>query len=352
MTLCRHFGTCGGCAFQDMAPDAYRAMKREEAVEALKRHGFDTADVAEIVSVPPRSRRRASFKAKKKNGATEIGFHAARSHAIVDMHECLVLTPTLFSAVTGLRAMLHAILRENEAAELHVTETDAGLDLAIKWQRKLRPDAAAQFAPWAKRLGIARITAGNDIVLQLAPPRLCLGPAKVALPPGAFLQPTREGEGALQSRLLQLLDGARRVADLFAGCGTFALPLARRAAVHAVDADRPMLAALADAARSTPGLKPVSTAARDLFKRPLAPAELNPFDAVLLDPPRAGAKEQAAQIARSKLRCVAYVSCNAQSFARDARLLADAGFTLGPVTPVDQFLWSAHIELVAGLSRP
>jgi len=351
MTLCRHFGTCGGCAYQDMPPDAYRALKRDAVIAALERHGFADPDVADIVCVPPRTRRRAVFKVKK-NGATEIGFHAARSHAIVDMHECLVLTPRLFAAVAGLRATMHAILRANEACELHATETDTGLDLAIEWRRKLLPDAAAQFAPWAERLSIARIAAGNEIVLQREVPRVRLGPADVSLPPQAFLQPTREGESELQSQVLRILAGARRIADLFAGCGTFTLPLARSAAVHAVDADRPMLAALAAAARATPGLKPVTTAVRDLFKRPLVPAELAPFDAVLLDPPRAGAQAQSAQIAKSKLSRIAYVSCNPQSFARDARILADAGFALGTVTPVDQFLWSSHIELVAGFTRP
>jgi 23S rRNA (uracil1939-C5)-methyltransferase len=209
----------------------------------------------------------------------------------------------------------------------------------------------AKLAQWAGQANVARITSGNDILVELAQPTLRIGKTQVRLPPHAFLQPTREGEAFLQTQVRQALSGAKAVADLFAGCGTFALTLAEKAKVHAVDLDGTMLDALAAAAQRANGLKPVSREKRDLFKRPLAARELNAFDGVSLDPPRAGAETQISQLARSTVRRVVYVSCSAESLTRDARILVDAGFKMNPVIPVDQFLWSEHIELVASFGR-
>lgn len=351
MIVCRHFGTCGGCALQDLPQDEYRARKRDEIAEALNRNGITGAIIDDVISVSPRSRRRATFKLEKRNNKTEIGFHAAKSHDIVDMQECLVITPTLFSAVAGFREMFAAILRENEKAELHVTETDTGFDVAIRWKRLVTPKLIAEIAPWATKLKFARVTSGDEILIELAQPQISFGKARVDLPRETFLQPTREGEGALQSVVLEAIGKAKHVADLFAGCGTFSLPLAEHARVHAVELERPALNALEKAARNTPGLKPVTTESRDLFKRPLTAPELARFDAVVLDPPRAGAAAQAKELAKSKLARLAYVSCNAASFARDARILVDGGFRLGHITPVDQFLWSSHTELAAAFVR-
>lgn len=348
--LCRHFGTCGGCLTQDMPQDAYRAQKRQIVIDALSHHGVE-AEVTEIVSVPPHSRRRATFKAAKEAGETLLGFYARASHVIVDMHECRLLTSKLFAAVPRLRAMMAALLRPGDEAELHVTETDSGLDLAIVSKRMLKPALTAELARWAQELKFARVTMGGEIAVTLAPPMLNFGKSRVTLPLKAFLQPTREGEAALQTFVLGALSGAKEIADLFSGCGTFALPLAERARVHAVELDAKMLEALAEAARHTQGIKPVTTDQRDLFKVPLSPPELKRFDAVLLDPPRTGALAQAKALAASKVRRIAYVSCNAQSFARDARVLVEAGFRMGPVTPVDQFLWSDHVELMAVFTR-
>jgi len=348
--LCRHFGTCGGCLTQDLPEDSYRAHKRQIVVDALTHHGVE-AEVSEIVSVRSHTRRRATFKAAKEAGETLLGFYARASHDIVDMHECRLLTPKLFAAVPRLRAMMAALLREGEKAELHVTETDDGLDLAIAWKRMIKPALTAELARWAGELKFARIAMGDEIAVALARPTLRFGNARVALPLKAFLQPTREGEAALQNLVLEALDGAKQVADLFSGCGTFTLPLAERARVHAVELDARMLEAMAEAARHTQGLKPLTTEQRDLFKVPLSPPELKRFDAVLLDPPRAGALAQVKAIAASKVRRIAYVSCNPASFARDARVLIEAGFHMGRVTPVDQFLWSDHVELVAAFVR-
>jgi 23S rRNA (uracil1939-C5)-methyltransferase len=291
---------------------------------ALKRAGVE-AEILEPVSVPPRSRRRAVFKFAN----SEIGFHAAKSHAIVDMRECLVLTPGLFRLVQQLRTRL-AFLKQ--PAEIHITETLTGFDLAFRSPQELLPRLTADMAQAAVGLNIARIVFNKDLLLESAAPAVEEGGVRIKLPPHVFLQPTREGEAALRARVLEMVGSAKTVADLFAGCGTFALALARKAKVHAVEQD-------------------ASIEARDLFKLPLTPAELNAYDAVVLDPPRAGAEAQACTLAKSRVPKIAYVSCDAASFARDAALLIAGGYDISPVTPIDQFLWSSHIELVAAFSR-
>jgi 23S rRNA (uracil1939-C5)-methyltransferase len=349
--LCRHFGTCGGCAYQDLPDGRYRALKRDIVLRALARNSLERADVADIVEVAPGTRRRCVFKIKKNGGELLVGFHARASHSIVDMQECRVLTPTLFGLVARLREIMGEVLNDGETAELHATETDNGFDLLFRWQRKTVPELIAKLAQWAGEANVARITSGNDILVKLAEPVLRIAPAEIQLPPHAFLQPTRNGEAFLQSQVCAALSGAKIVADLFAGCGTFSLALAEKMRVHAVELDGTMVNALGAAARKTRGLKPVTQEKRDLFRRPLTPRELDAFDGVCLDPPRAGAEAQAVQLARSRLRRIAYVSCSAESFARDARVLVDAGFRMNPVIPVDQFLWSEHIELVASFGR-
>jgi 23S rRNA (uracil1939-C5)-methyltransferase len=349
--LCAHFGSCGGCTYQDMPDAAYRAMKRDGVLAALATHGLSDVTVAEAVEASPATRRRATLKVEKREGRTLIGFHAARSHTIVDLEECRVMTSALTALVAGLRGMMQAILHEGEKTELHVTATDTGPDLVLRWKRLVSPALTAHLANWAGRLGIARITAGAETLIEMQVPSIRIGRATVKLPPDAFLQATAEGEAALVAHVTAHLSDAKSVCDLFCGCGTFALPLAERARVHAVELDGAMLSALGAATRTTPGLKPVTTEKRDLFKRPLAATELARFDGVVLDPPRAGALAQARALAQSRIPRIAYVSCNPASFARDARLLVDGGYRMGPVTPVDQFLWSSHIELVAGFAR-
>lgn len=351
LPLCRHFGDCGGCAVQDLPGEDYRSFKKNLIAEALTRHGLDASVIEDVVPVPPHSRRRATFKAEKRDGRTVLGFHAARSHAIVDMRECLVLTPRLFAAAQGLREMMAALLAEGEGVEFYLVEADNGFDLAIAWKRRTTSAIVAEIARWAPKLSLVRVTAGRDLLYETAAPEIALGLARVKLPPQAFLQPTREGERALQAGVADALGKPKSVTDLFSGCGTFTFPLAARARVHAVDADGPMLEALAMAARSASGLKPVSTEKRDLFRRPLEPRELDRFDAAVLDPPRAGALAQVRMLAKSRLAGIAYVSCDAASFARDARVLVDGGFRLDRIVGVDQFLWSAHLELAAAFSR-
>jgi 23S rRNA (uracil1939-C5)-methyltransferase len=347
--ICPHFGTCGGCSLQDLPPEVYRAKKRDSVVAALKRAGVE-AVVEEPVVVQPRSRRRAVFKIKSLPEGLHIGFHAAKSHTVIDMHHCDVLTPALFALVGGLRQKLEPLFGVGETAELHVTETDTGFDCALRWRAALTSTLTAALSSALSDLGIARLTMGRELAFETAAPAVTLGGVKVTLPPNPFLQSTAEGEAALQARVLETVGKAKNVADLFAGVGTFALPLARKARVHAVEQDQAALAALADASKSS-GLKPLTTEVRDLFKLPLTPAELNDYAAVVLDPPRAGAQAQVKALARSKVPIVAYVSCDASTFARDAALLMAGGFRMGPVTPIDQFLWSSHIELVGSFVR-
>ena len=349
--LCRHFGACGGCTLQNLTARDYRDLKRNKILDALARSGLGSAFLEDVVNVPPRSRRRATLKVLKKSGEVQIGFHALRSHAIVDMRECLVLTSGLFETTQCLGRTLAAILREGEGVDLYVFEADNGFDLDISLNRKLALDIFAEIAAFAPKLNIIRMTASSDLLYQAAAPEVRFGKARVKPPPRAFLQPTREGEAVLQSRVLETVGKARNVVDLFSGCGTFALPVAENAKVHAVDSDGSFLEAFAAAARTTSGLRPVTIERRDLFKHPLTAQELNRFDTAILDPPRAGALAQAKMLAKSDLKRIAYVSCDAASFARNAEVLADGGFRLAWIVGVDQFLWSAHIELAAAFTR-
>jgi len=349
--ICRHFGICGGCSLQDLPDRTYAEVKRERVAGALNRRGLHT-HVHEPIRVPPHSRRRAVFKAMKLNGAVALGFQAASSHAVVDMQECLVLTPALVEACAGLRRLFAELLADGGSAELHVTDTDVGLDLAIRWTRKTTPELVAALSRWARRGNVARVITNSDVAFSVASPMVRLAEVEVDLPPGGvFLQATREGERALQEIVCNALSGAKSIADLFAGCGTFSLALARDARVHAFDASNAMLATLARAARRAAGMKPVIVEQRDLFRRPLSARELSPFDGTVLDPPRAGARAQVRELAGARVARIAYVSCSAESFARDARILCDAGFGLPAVTPIDQFLWSDHIELVGVFER-
>ena len=346
-----HFGVCGGCTLQNLSVEAYRAYKRNMVVNALSRAGLGDVTVKDPLLSPQKSRRRAVFKFGKEKGQVTVGFHAARSHTIVDMRECLVLTEGMFDLTVTLRTGLSPILAEGEKGEVHVSETDTGFDLAFRWRRRLTPALTAAIADSFVGADIARIIFNGEIVLERAKPQIAFGGIAVVPPPHAFLQATREGEAVLQSHVLSLTQGAKLIADLFAGIGTFSLPLARRAKVHAVEQDSEALVALSEATRKASGLKPVTTEKRDLFKTPLTANELNRFDAVVLDPPRAGAEAQARQLAAAKVPRSAYVSCDPSSFARDAAILAKAAFRLNDVTPVDQFLYSDHIELVGGFSR-
>jgi 23S rRNA (uracil1939-C5)-methyltransferase len=348
---CRHFADCGGCALQHLEPSAYRAWKLELLREALARRGIE-APTAPLVVVPPASRRRAVLAAGHESGRVRLGFNATGSHRIVDLAACPVLQPALAGLLVPLRAVLAEVLVPRERADIALTATDSGIDLWLQTRRDLPLAARQALIGLAERCDLARISLGpaaEPLILR-RPPRILLGGVPVALSPGGFLQATAEGEAALTGEVLGALAGRGRVADLFAGCGTFTLPLAARchARVHAVEGDGAALTALAAAAR---GLGRVTTERRDLARAPLTAGELDRFEAVVFDPPRVGAREQAFEIGRSRLDLAVAVSCNPSSFARDARILLDAGFRLKSLLAVDQFLWSPHLELVASFRR-
>jgi 23S rRNA (uracil1939-C5)-methyltransferase len=347
--VCAHFGRCGGCALQMMAQGAYLAWKRDLVLNALKQRGFTHVPVEEIRAVPPGTRRRAMFKARGDSERVAMGFYEAESRRLVDISECPVLVPALVRLIGPLKLQLAQILKPNETTELHATATETGVDLSLKIKRSRRPDLLMALSELASALKLARLNWNGETVAMAATPAMSIGRFTVALPPESFLQPTKEGEAILQKLVREEAGSARRIADLFSGCGTFALDLAEGRAIHAVDSAEPQIEALMAGAKA--GRANLTAETRDLFRRPLLASELARFDAVVLDPPRPGATAQVQALAQSAVPTVLYVSCNPASFARDARILVDGGYRLTRVVPLDQFLWSPHVELFARFVR-
>jgi 23S rRNA (uracil1939-C5)-methyltransferase len=348
--ICRHFGECGGCALQHLDRQPYLDWKRSRVVNALSMEGID-APVEPVLAFGAHTRRRATFSALRAKGAPLLlGFRKAQSHDLIDIGQCPVLLSRIEAALPGLRLLLDDLLPAGEARIL-VTACESGFDLNIETaENALRPLTPA-IAHAAEALGIVRITLGDDPVLTTATPRVTCGGVPVDLPPRAFLQASAEAEAAMAAIAVEALGKAGTVADLFCGVGAFSFALARKAAVTAVEIDRRLIAALERAARHAQGLKPVRTLVRDLMREPLSRPELKDFDAVLFDPPRAGAIAQARALAKSEVPVVIAVSCNPASFAKDARALIDGGYALGRVVPIDQFTYSPHVELVAVFER-
>ncbi len=353
---CPHFGACGGCALQHWSAGPYLLWKADLIRQALAREGIET-EILPAFASPPGSRRRLALHARPGTpGLARLGFKARGSWRLVEVEVCTIADPRLIAALPGLRRLAAAFLvTPKSAPTLHVTWTDAGIDVDVTGveRRKggMSADSHMKAAAAAAAMDAARVTQTGEMVFQARQPAVRIGRAAVALPPGAFLQATQQAETAMADFVVAQLAGASRAADLFCGVGTFALRLAETCRVHAADASAEAVAALASAPGGAPGLKAVTTEARDLFRRPMLAQELKGFDAAVFDPPRAGAESQAAELAKSKLPRVVGVSCNPASFARDARILVDAGFVLERVLPVDQFLWSPHVELVGVFAR-
>ncbi len=350
--VCRHFLTCGGCLAQHMSPTLYRDWKRGLVVEAFRHRGI-AAEVAPIVVVDAASRRRAFLGVERRGAEVIIGFREEGQHALVDLAECPVLDPLIVSAVPGLRDLARRVMVDRAGGRLVVTRLDHGLDVSFDNGRKdLSPHEKAEVAVMAQALRLARLVVGGEVIVAAGKPVVTIGGVAVEIEPGLFLQAVPQAERLLADLCVKALPkSAKTVADLFSGVGTLTLPLARRAAVSAYDSDKRAVAALANAVRHAQGLKPVTPIVRDLFRDPLSARELNFFDAVVFDPPRAGAAEQAERLAKSRVGLVIAVSCNPATFARDARTLIDGGFRMGPVTPIDQFLYSAHVEAVTVFRR-
>jgi 23S rRNA (uracil1939-C5)-methyltransferase len=346
---CPHFKSCGGCQLQH-ADDAFVAAWKVEVVEsALSAHGLETV-FRPIETSPEKSRRRAGFAARRTKKGALAGFHGRASGTIVPIPGCLLLDADVLRGADLSEALAVAGASRKATLSVMVTTTLTGLDVAVTHGKPLDGPLRQHLARICAQSGIARLSWDGEVVAMSSPPTHSFGVAKITPPPGAFLQATAHGEGALTAAVKDIVDGCPRVIDLFAGCGTFALPLARNAEVHAVEGDAEMVRALDAGWRHGTGLKTVTTEMRDLFRRPLMPDEMHKFQAVVLDPPRAGAEAQIAELAKSKLAKIAYVSCNPVSFARDAAHLATAGFHLDWVQVVDQFRWSSHVELVGSFT--
>ena len=353
---CPHFGACGGCALQHWAGGPYLAWKAEQIRLALARERIET-EILPPFAARPGSRRRLALHARPgQHGEAQIGFKARRSWRLTPIDVCPVADPRLVAAFPALRSLAAPLFeRPKSAPTLHVTQTETGLDVDITGVEQrgggLSGDGRARVAEAAAAADLARVTLGGEILYQARAPMIRVGRASVALPPGAFLQAVAEAEAAMAGFIREALAGAKSVADLYCGVGAFALRLAEDAAVAAYDIAASGIAALQAAHGATPGLKAIAAEARDLVRRPVLAAQLDRIEAAVIDPPRAGAAEQHHELARSKLARVASVSCNPATFARDARILTDAGFTLARVLPVDQFLWSPHVELVGVFER-
>jgi 23S rRNA (uracil1939-C5)-methyltransferase len=347
---CPHYRACGGCVLQHASETFVAGWKVDVVRSALAGQGLAAPVRAQHTS-PERSRRRATLTGRRSKKGALVGFHARGSDTVVEVPDCRVLRPELLAVLPALRqATLLGASRKGEIA-FTVSLSDSGLDIAATGGKDPDPELFAALAQLAEAADFARLAWNGAALANRRPAQQRFGTARVTPPPGAFLQATVQGEAALVAAVREAVGGAARIADLFAGCGTFALPLAERAEVHAVEGEADMVAALLAAGRTTPGLRRLSGEARDLFRRPLLADELARFDAVVLDPPRAGAEAQVAELARAGVPVLAYVSCNPVSFARDARLLAAAGYEIDWLHVVDQFRWSVHVELVARFTQ-
>ena len=344
---CRHFGDCGGCTLQHLAPPAAAAWKRGRILAALGQRGV-AATAEETVAIAPGSRRRAVFAYRMAGRTAVLGFNARASGRIVDQAECPLLDPRLAGLVAPLRTLLADVGAGGPGGDVAVTLTDAGADVVIDLPAAPDLGRFERLGAFGRERGLARLSwrcgGRTEPVATFREPVLTIGGATVTLPPGAFLQASAGGEAAIARVVESAVGAAFPVADLFCGVGTFALRLAARGAVHAIDGDAGLIAALERTRR-------VATAVRDLFRSPLAGDELGRFAAVVFDPPRAGARAQAEALAAGGPATVVAVSCNPATFARDALILTDGGYRLERLVPIDQFPWSAHVELVAVFHR-
>ena len=347
---CKHFKSCGGCQLQHASDSVVEAFKTDIIAQALAAQGIKT-EIRPIVTSPAQSRRRATFAARRTKKGAMSGFHGRASDTVIEIPDCKLVEHELLAARDIAEAL--AELGGSRKATLAVTVTTSrvGLDIQVSGGKPIDGPLRITLAALCDNRGFARLTWDDEVIAQRAPPVQRFGVADVCPPPGAFMQATAHGEAHLLAAVQEAVGEAKRVIDLFAGCGTFTLPLAKNAEVFAVEGDKQMMAAMDKGWRMAQGLKTVTHVARDLYRRPLLPDEFKKYDAVVMDPPRNGAEAQTAELIRSEIKRVAYVSCNPVTFARDVARMIEGGFTLDWVQPVDQFRWSSHVELAAQLSR-
>jgi 23S rRNA (uracil1939-C5)-methyltransferase len=349
--ICKHFTHCGGCAMQHWSLAEYHLWKRGLVADALEQVGL-IAPLEPLIDAHGQGRRRAVLHARRgARDVLEVGFTAPRAHHIVAIDRCPILAPGLEGAISAAWAIAEILKPTDKPLDIQVTATDSGMDVDVRGSGPLNSGRTTALAGVAEKFGLARITRHGELVAQSAQPLMKIGRAQVPLPPAAFLQATVAGEATLARLVLDHVGDAKRVADLFCGIGTFALRMAERARASAADSEASAIKALERAAANTSGLKPVACQVRDLFRRPFMAADLKGIDAVVFDPPRQGAETQARELAKSGVPVVVAVSCDAATFARDARILVDGGYKLVSVTPVDQFRYSFHVEMVGKFEK-
>ena len=352
--LCPHVSRCGGCALPHLSDDLYGRWKANLLTEALATHGIALTPEP-MIRVAHNARRRAVLTARRGDRQIELGFHVCRSHEIETIAECAILSAPIVSALPGLRTLAGLLLTEKGEAKVTVIDTPHGLDVDFDGAtKKPSADIGSAVVAAAASHRVARLSLKGAPILTRANPALSMAGVDVVPPPGAFLQAVAAAEQAMQKIAAEALGRSKRVADLFCGLGTFSFACAVKSKVLAIDSDRKLIDALTASARKAQGLKPIETRVRDLYQDPLSPLELDSIDgidAVVFDPPRAGAKAQAEALAKSKVKTVVAISCNPATLGRDLAILIAGGYKLGSVTPIDQFLYTAHIEAVAVLRR-
>ncbi|MBN9278931.1 MAG: class I SAM-dependent RNA methyltransferase [Hyphomicrobium sp.] len=342
---------CGGCVARHMPLAMYQEWKREFLVRALRQQNI-SADIQPLITVPEHTRRRATFNTRRIRGEMRIGYHGRRSHDLVPAEDCPVLDKRIVELLPALAQLAGVVAGQEEETRLAITLTDTGADVDLEGnERALSAAARAKIGEITGAARMARVSVGGVPVIERQAPVLHFAGKAVTPPPGAFLQAVPEAEQAMIDLVTTALGKAKQVGDLFCGLGTLTLPIAQKARVTAFDADRNAIAALNEAQRKNQGLKPFTAKPRDLFRDALSPMEMKDLDAVVLDPPRAGAKAQCERLAQSKVKRVVMVSCNPATLARDLRILIDGGYRLDAITPIDQFLYSPHLEAVAVLTR-
>ncbi|MGV8998337.1 MAG: class I SAM-dependent RNA methyltransferase [Parvibaculaceae bacterium] len=351
---CNHFGQCGGCALQHIEPSVYAEWKREQVIASLSSRGIDV-EVDPLVTADAATRRRATFAATRTKKGVMLGYYGRASHNIIAIERCPLITPEIEESFARLAEVVAPGLSRKGRASILVTSTETGLDVAVTGGKEA-PDGAlrSELAQRAAAADLARLTWDGDMISERRAPVVSMSGIKVTPPPGAFLQATQEGQDNLVALVLEGVGDAKRVVDLFSGCGTFTSALAVKSSVLGVESEPKSILAIDRAIREqgpAKKLKPVAFLTRDLFRRPLHMSELLKVDAVVFDPPRAGAAAQCEMLAQSSVPVIVGVSCNPATFARDARTLIDGGYRLTRVTPVDQFLWSPHIELVGVFTK-
>jgi 23S rRNA (uracil1939-C5)-methyltransferase len=347
---CPHFGQCGGCQTQHWAAEPYQIWKRDLLISAFVKEGIDVK-VAPLLTCPPAARRRATLKARRRDGEVALGFMARGSDELIAIGPCPILRPALEAALPEFATLAGTVLRGNEDVSIAVLEAQNGIAVAIEAEQMPTADMLTALVNRAARSGFLQVAVNSDIVFERAAPQIAFGETLVTPPPGGFLQGVAEIEEKMVALVVGHLKGAKTIVDLYAGSGTFAARLSEKARVHGVESEAAALAAL-EKAKSPSGARPITAETRDLFEAPLTAAELNTYDAICLDPPRAGAEAQAAEIAQSAVPKVAYVSCDPASLARDAARLVRGGYKLESLSPLDQFLYTPHVEAVALFSKP